>query len=397
MNIQKIQIKGFRSLRDVTWTPGKLNVLIGPNGSGKSNVLRALALLQQAASGELPQAVVKQGGIATLLWDRRATELTWTLKTDPLGQQWDLTRDALTYELRLRQLGSTSSYRIEYEILGKYHQMETRQRPQPFKFLERDPRHAVTFDFEERALAAHEGSVPDEQPLLSMMSGPFGNPVVIDFRDRLASWGIYHDLHVDQQAAVRQAAVARLEKRVAADGQNLIPVLHTLYTGHREFKKSVDSAMRAAFGTDFEELVFPPAADQRVQLRIRWRSLNTEQSAADLSDGTNRFLMLLAIFASPAPGALIAVDEPEVGLHPSMFPIVAEFAVEAATRTQVVLTTHSPQFLDAFGKDAPTTAVTRWTDGETRLSVIDGEELRRWLQEYSLGALFRSGELEELS
>jgi predicted ATPase len=397
MNIQKIQIKGFRSLRDVSWTPGKLNVLIGPNGSGKSNVLRALALLQQAANGELPQAVVKQGGIATLLWDRRATELMWTLKTDPLGQQWDVTRDALTYELHLRQLGSTSSYRIEYELLGKYRQMETGERRQPFKFLERDPRHAVTFDFEDRALAAHEGSVPDEQPLLSMMSGPFGNPVVIDFRDRLASWGIYHDLHVDQQATVRQAAVARLEKRVAADGQNLIPVLHTLYTGHRDFKKSVDSAMRAAFGADFEELVFPPAADQRVQLRIRWRSLKTEQSAADLSDGTIRFLMLLAIFASPDPGALIAVDEPEVGLHPSMFPIVAEFAAEAAMRSQVVLTTHSPQFLDAFGKDAPTTAVTQWADGETRLSVIDGEELRRWLQEYSLGALFRSGELEELS
>ncbi len=396
MNVQRIQVKGFRSLRDVSWMPGKLNILIGPNGSGKSNVLRALALLQQAANGELPQAVVKQGGIATLLWDRRATELTWTLRTDPLGQQRDMTRDALTYELRLRQLGSTSSYRIEYEVLGKYYQVETGQRPQPFKLLERDPRHAVTFDFEERALAAHEGSVPDEQPLLSMMSGPFGNPVVIDFRDRLISWGIYHDLHVDQQAAVRQAAVARLEKRVAADGQNLIPVLHTLYTGDREFKKSVDSAMRAAFGTDFEELVFPPAADQRVQLRIRWRSLKTEQSAADLSDGTIRFLMLLAIFASPDPGALIAVDEPEVGLHPSMFPIVAEFAAEAATRSQVVLTTHSPQFLDAFGKDPPTTAVTRWADGETRLSVIDGEELRRWLQDYSLGALFRSGELEEL-
>lgn len=397
MNIQRIQIKGYRSLRDVIWTPGKLNVVIGPNGSGKSNLLRALALLQQAASGELPQSVLRQGGIAPLLWDRKATELSWSVKTDPPVQHWDFTRDALTYELRLRQLGTTSSYRIEYEILGKYYEVETGRRPQPFKLLERDPRHAVTFDFEERALAAHEGSVPDDQTLLSLIPGPFGNPVLIDFRDRLASWGIYHDLHVDQQATVRQAAVARLEKRVAPDGQNLIPVLHTLYTGDREFKKSVDSAMRAAFGTDFEELVFPPAADQRVQLRIRWRSLNTEQSAADLSDGTIRFLMLLSILASPEPGALIAIDEPEAGLHPSMFPIVAEFASEAAARTQVILTSHSPQFLDAFGKDTPTTTVARWVDGESRLAVIDGDELRRWLREYSLGSLYRSGELEELA
>ena len=155
--------------------------------------------------------------------------------------------------------------------------------------------------------------------------------------------------------------------------------------------------MRAAFSDDFEELIFPPAADQRVQLRIRWRSLRTEQSAADLSDGTIRFLLLLAIFLSPKPGDLIAVDEPEVGLHPSMFPIIAELAAEASERTQVVLTTHSPQFLDALQTMTPTTTVAQWNDGQTRLSVINGEELKRWLKEYSLGALFRSGELEGMA
>ncbi|MFZ1058442.1 MAG: AAA family ATPase [Candidatus Rokuibacteriota bacterium] len=396
MSIQRIQIRGFRSLKDVTWEPGKLNVLIGPNGSGKSNLLRALSLLQEAASGGLPQAVLGQGGIVPLLWDGSVTELSWTVKTDPVGQGRDKTSDALTYELSLRQLGATSSYRVERELLANYYRFELGEKPQPFKFLERDPRHAVTFEPEERALAAHEGSVPDDQTLLSLVAGPFGNPVVLAFRDCLASWGIYHDLHVDQRAPIRQASVARIEKRISADGQNLIPVLHTLYTGDREFRKSVDSAMRAAFGNDFEELSFPPAADQRVQLRLRWRSLKTGQSATDLSDGTIRFLLLLSIFASPTPGALIAVDEPEVGLHPSMFPIVAEYAAEAAERTQVVLTTHSPQFLDAFGKNVPTTTVTRWVDGTTQLSVVDGQELQRWLKDYSLGALFHSGELEGL-
>ena len=64
MSIQKLQIKGFRSLEDITWEPGKLNVVIGPNGSGKSNLLRALSFLQHAANGELPHAVLQQGGIA---------------------------------------------------------------------------------------------------------------------------------------------------------------------------------------------------------------------------------------------------------------------------------------------------------------------------------------------
>jgi predicted ATPase len=173
-------------------------------------------------------------------------------------------------------------------------------------------------------------------------------------------------------------------------------VLHTLYTGERDFKKAIDSAMRAAFGEDFEELVFPPAADQRIQLRVRWKPLRREQSAADLSDGTLRFLFLLTVLASPSPAPVIAIDEPETGLHPSMLPIVAEYADEATLRSQVILTTHSPQFLDAFTGTGPSTTVAKWANGETILQKLEGEKLQYWLKEYSLGALFKSGELETM-
>jgi len=377
--IQRLQIKGFRSLRDVSWEPGRLNVLIGPNGSGKSNLLRALRLLQQSAQGELAEAILRQGGIGSLLWDGQEQELSWSVKADPL-----------TYELRLRQLGATSAYRVEYELLEG-------ERSKSLKSLERRPGHAEVFDAQERGvIVGGESSVPDAESLLSLITGIFENPTLLAFRDRLASWGIYHDLRVDQDAPLRQPAVARFEKHVAEDGQNLIPVLHTLYSSSRDFKNDIDTAMRAAFGDDFEDLTFPPAADQRVQMRLRWRSLKSAQSAADLSDGTIRFLLLLAILANPEPESLIAIDEPEVGLHPGMLPIVAEFAREASRRTQVILTTHSPQFLDAFRDEPPTTTVAHWVDGETRLSVVDGEELARWLEEYSLGALFRSGELEAM-
>ena len=160
---------------------------------------------------------------------------------------------------------------------------------------------------------------------------------------------------------------------MSADGQNLVSVLHSLYTGSRQFKKDVNKAMRAAFGEDFEELLFPPDADQRIQLQIRWRSLQRERSAADISDGTLRFLFLLAVLANPSPAALIAIDEPETGLHPSMLPIVAEYAREAANKAQVILTTHSPEFLNAFGDDAPTTTVVERRDGETVLRIVSGD------------------------
>jgi predicted ATPase len=393
VGIQTLEVRGFRSLRGVTWKPGRLNVLIGPNGSGKSNLLRALALLQTSATGGLPEDVLRLGGIVPLLWDGQAEELAWVVTTDMPNVEPDLPRTVLTYELRLRRLGTTSSYRVEIEKLGSYLSQEAETAPSN-RFLERMPGKTLVFFPPSLGHVSEEVSVPESKPILSLFGGPFGSRIITGFRELLAGWSIYHDVAVDQRAPLRQAAVARLETRVATDGQNLIPVLHTLYTGNRDFKKLVDESMRAAFGGDYEELVFPPAADQRVQLRVRWRSLRTEQSAADLSDGTVRFLLLLAILGSPDPGALIAIDEPEVGLHPGMLPVVAELAVDASRRSQIVLTTHSPQFLDAFSGEPPTTTVARWEDGETQLATIDGDELRRWLADYSLGALFRSGELE---
>ncbi|HZF37903.1 MAG TPA: AAA family ATPase, partial [Blastocatellia bacterium] len=153
----------------------------------------------------------------------------------------------------------------------------------------------------------------------------------------------------------------------------------------------------AAFGSDYEEIIFPPASDRRIQFRVRWKSLKREQSAADLSDGTLRFLLLLTALITPDPPMLIAIDEPETGLHPAMMSIIAEYAVGAAMRTQLVFTTHSSQFLDAFTKYKPTTTIAKWENGETSLHTIEGDELNYWLTEYSLGSLFRSGELEAIS
>ncbi|MGZ5474234.1 MAG: AAA family ATPase, partial [Thermoanaerobaculia bacterium] len=114
-----------------------------------------------------------------------------------------------------------------------------------------------------------------------------------------------------------------------------------------------------------------------------------------LSDGTLRFLMLVTILASPHTGELIAIDEPELGLHPNMLPIIAELAQQTSERTQVIFTTHSPQFLDAFPEPPATTVVTL-ENGESKFEMLSGEDLKEWLERYTLGELFRSGELEAM-
>jgi len=394
MKILKLKIKGYRSLKDIEWEPDNLNILIGPNGSGKSNLLRILKLISLSSKGQLGKHIQRSGGIVPLLWDGMVDGITFDVETSPVENPTSYENDSLNYKMNMLRIGEGTTYQINYELLANYRRVKSKRFNEPFKFMERNMRSATVFDKDEQRLVAPEESVPEEESLLSLASPFTQNRDIPIFQTYLKGWTIYHDLHVNNDAPIRQPTITRHEKRVETDGQNLISVLHTLYTGDRDFKNDINEAMRAAFGEDFDELVFPPAADQRIQLRLRWKTLKREQSAADLSDGTLRFLFLLTVLASPDPAPLIAIDEPETGLHPSMLPIVAEYAVDAAQRTQVILTTHSPQFLDAFKDHSPKITVTKWSDGETSMKSLEGELLARWLKDYSLGSLHLSGELE---
>ncbi len=401
MKIIKLEVEGFRSLRSLSWCPGDLNVVIGANASGKSNLLRVLEMLSVASHGGLGKLVQQEGGMGPLVWDGKVDQIMLRVNATPSEVDPFETIESVTYELRLARLGRGSEYRIDQELLGFFGPVDQATAVQPTMLIDRDGRRAKLFSETKPMLVTPVDGIPEDETLLALMGGPLvQHRFVAAFQKELSSWRIYWRIYQSfetrRDAPIRSPQVARAETQVSADGQNLISVLHSLYTGNRDFENEIDTAMKAAFGDDFEKLVFPPAADQRIQLRIRWKSMQQAQSAADLSDGTLRFLFLLAILANPSPPPLIAIDEPETGLHPAMLDIVAEYARDASSRSQVILTTHSPELLDSFGAEPPTTTVVERVDGETKLRVIAGDELHYWLKKYTLGELFRSNELEAM-
>jgi predicted ATPase len=392
MSIKRLEVQGFRSLKNVVWEPGAFNVVIGPNGSGKSNLLRLLDMLLISALGHLGRYIISEGGMTSILWDSQANEIKILF-----SQSVSITSNEskyMEYYLNISKFGGIGSV-VENEVLS-FRSGEGIE----VKLLQNNVLGSPIIMSEEgKTVFATPEIVLDNamrsETFLSKISTPFVfNRDVSEFHRSLISWRTYQDVETHRGATIRQAPVARLEDRLTSDGQNLINVLNTLYASDRNFERLINEAMIAAFGEDFDKLVFPPAADQRIQLRVRWKSLQTEQSAANLSDGTIRFLFLITALAAPKLPPVIAIDEPETGLHPSMFPIIAEYAAEASKRAQVIFTTHSDQFLDACSRFQPTVTVTKWQDGETVLKTIDGEELARWLKQYTLGALYRSGELE---
>ena len=125
MKIIELEVEGFRSLKSQTWRPGDLNVLIGPNASGKSNLLRALEMLSVASQGGLGRYVQQDGGMEPIVWDGQTDRVRLRAKMTPMAPYKDDVKDALTYQLTLARLGKSSAYRIDNEVLGNVHKVET--------------------------------------------------------------------------------------------------------------------------------------------------------------------------------------------------------------------------------------------------------------------------------
>lgn len=130
-----------------------------------------------------------------------------------------------------------------------------------------------------------------------------------------------------------------------------------------------------------------------LRLMIKEDGLVSRTPASRLSDGTLRWLTLLIILLDPTPPPVICLDEPELGLHPDILPTLADLLQEASTRTQLIVTTHSRSFLDSFTDTPDAVCICEKVEGSTVIERLDEERLKVWLDKYSLGNLWTSGEI----
>lgn len=213
MKILKLKTEGYRSLKNIEWKPGNLNILIGPNGSGKSNLLRVLQLISLSSKGRLGGHIQKSGGIVPLLWDGTADNIKFDVETSPAENPTSHEDESLNYEMSVSRVGEGATYQINYELLANYRRVKTGEFNKPFKFMERDARRVAVFDKNANRLAAPEESVPEEESLLSLTSPFTENTDIRIFHTYLKGWNIYHDLHINSDAPIRQPTITRHEKK----------------------------------------------------------------------------------------------------------------------------------------------------------------------------------------
>lgn len=211
-------------------------------------------------------------------------------------------------------------------------------------------------------------------------------PILNEIRNIIEDWAVFRGFGEKALENIHQAQAIEVVNplRLKADGSNLASVLHSManesqYTDAHDHLQDI---IRLAF-PDFDSLKLVTAGTGRVELQ--WRTKNRWQFPAQaLSDGMLRFLGLAVLLNLPDMPPLIAIDEPEVGLHPRLIPLLAGMLKAASTRTQIVVTTHNPELLNAPDIALEDIVLVDNDDGETTLKRVEKDDyLEMWLRKYS--------------
>lgn len=213
----------------------------------------------------------------------------------------------------------------------------------------------------------------------------------LNFVKQLFKIKIYDRIHTEIWSPIRVPQVPKGETLLDEDGGNLVGVLHQLSQIQPKFLTDLNSLLKILFD-DFSRISFPH--NQEGKIFIRWDDKNGHvTNTTQISDGTLKFLCLIAILKNPNPPALIGIDEVDANLHPKMQVILADMIREASQRTQIIATTHNPDFVSMFSPGE--IVILQKHKGATEMRRFsDKGALDLWLQDFTTRELWLMGELE---
>ena len=382
MLIRRLKVSGLLSFgpRGIDLPMEPLNVLIGPNGSGKSNLLEVLGLLR-AAPTSLAAPVKKRGGIWEWLWKGEESPGAATVEVivDCPGGERSV-RHTLTVadnggrlQVTAEEIAATgasdSDAELHYRLDAGRHALGV-------------PRRGAAGMRFKHADAKPEASV------LSQIRDPRVYPALNLLQEQYEKIRLYQNWSFGPAAALRRDQSAHGPSDFLKDGAENLPIVLSHFQGPA--KRRLVEALHELFDGIVD--VSCPVTGGTVALFLEEQG-GRQIPATLLSDGTLRYLSLLAILLHPAPPPLIALEEPELGLHPDVVAEAAKLLVLASERTQVVVTTHSRMLVDALTDLPSSVVVCEKENGESRFERLDGTRLKAWLDRYSLGELWSSGKL----
>ncbi|WP_047248980.1 AAA family ATPase [Chromobacterium subtsugae] len=346
MPIHSLSLSGFRSIRKLTLELDALNVVVGANGCGKSNLYKAIKLLHDAAEGRLSPALAQEGGAQKAMWaggPRRGDRAG-----APRRMALSAKLSDFDYEL---QLGypepSLSLFALDPLVKEESLWLAGQGRRPSTLLLERRNQAAFLTGIEgERN--AYPAALRAEESIFGQLAEPHRYPELSQVRETLRNWRFYHEFAVWPGSPLRAPQVGIRSPVLTHDGANLAAAYQTIVEiGDGELLDSIlsDAFPDSSFSAD--------AQQGRFQLLMQRDGLLRPLEAAELSDGTLRFLCLAVALLSPRPPAFMALNEPENSLHPALLPALARLIAEASRYSQLWVTSHSPQLAELIERRRP--------------------------------------------
>jgi predicted ATPase len=353
----RLAIAGYRSLRDIRVPLGALNVVTGANGSGKSSLYRGLRLLADIAQGRIIQSLASEGGLQSTLWagpeafsramKAGAQPVQGLVRKNPISLKLGFSGTDYGYaiDLGLPLPDSRSKFSSDPEIkveslwtgerLGRANAFATRNGR--LVRIRKDSgewqqayEHLASFD----SMMTHCGDTRDGFELLML-------------RERMRDWRFYDHLRTDREAPSRKPQIGTYTPVLASDGSDLAAAVQTI----REMgdAKAMDTAIADAFPGAHVEVT---RTNGYFELEMYQHGLLRPLSTAELSDGTLRYLLLVAALLSPRPPALMILNEPETSLHPDLLPPLARLIAQASKHSQMILVSHALALVAALDVEA---------------------------------------------
>ena len=365
-----------------------LNVFIGPNASGKSNLIHALSLLK-AAPDDLQVPIREGGGIRDWLWKGASSAPTATIEVTvaPPGTR----RMPLRYRLSFTETGGR--FELRDEVIER--ERVTRRSDSYYQYREGNPLINVRVDDDpspKRSLRrVRWEKLKHDQSILSQRQDPDSYPELDWVALTFSTMCFYRGFNVGRNAPVRLPQKPDAFRGfLLEDASNLSLVLSNL-RNQPDVKGEILDRLRD-FYPSVEDFV-PDLSGGTVQIFFHEKGLRHPVPATRLSDGTLRYLCLLAVLCDPNPFPVVCIEEPEVGMHPDAIPEVAKLLAAAAARCQLFVTTHSDILVDALSETPAAVVVCEKVDGATQFRRLDPEQLKPWLVDYRLGELWTRGEI----
>lgn len=346
-----VAVSGYRSLRDVRLPLGRLTVVTGANGTGKSSIYRALRLLADCGGGRVVGSLAREGGLQSALWAgpehlggaRRGYDVEGTVRQGPVSVRLGVGGGELSYLVDLGiPVQHGSAFDRDPEV--KREAVWTGPVMRPSTLVARRRHQQVELRDDEGSWQRAPVGVPSWASMLTEVVDPLAAPELWAMREALRSWRFYDGFRVDSASPARLPQVGTRTWALAEDGSDLAAALVTIAEDSRS---ALDQAVADAFdgarlGTETTDGLFDVRLHQPGMLR--------PLRSAELSDGTLRYLLWLAALLTPVPPRLMALNEPETSLHPSLVPPLARLIAAAAQRTQIVVVTHSEPLVDALAE-----------------------------------------------